>query len=197
MVSVVEPSTPGRPRDTSIEDRVTLAAVELFGERGWAGFTLGQVAARAGVGKAALYLRWDSKEGLLADTLARRIGVIEAVDTGSIRGDLVALAVQLLDLYFGHAGRAVVRLEIDTLGDESLREVVRTLRRAQIRAARAVVERAVRRGELPASTPVEVLLNAVCGGAINHVLTTPPSGREAAARDAAGFAGALVDLVLR
>jgi AcrR family transcriptional regulator len=197
MVSVVEPAPPGRPRDTSIEDRVTLAAVELFGERGWAGFTLGQVAARAGVGKAALYLRWDSKERLLADTLARRVGVIEAVDTGSIRGDLVALAVQLLDLYFGAAGRAVVRLEIDTLEDGGLHDVVRGLRRSQIRAARAVVERAVQRGELPPGTPVEVLLNAVCGGAINHVLTTPHRQREAAAREAPVFAEALVDLVLR
>jgi AcrR family transcriptional regulator len=197
VTSAVEPSPPGRPRDASIEDRVTLAAVELFGERGWAGFTLGQVALRAGVGRAALYLRWESKEELLADTLARRVAVIEAVDTGSIRGDLVSLACQLLDLYFGDAGRAVVRLEIDTLEDDKLRDVVRSIRRSQIRAARHIVDRAVERGELPAATPAEILLNAVCGGAINHVLSTAPSRRAAASTASRTFAESLVDFVLR
>ena len=37
------------------------AAILLFGERGWAGFSVEAVAKRAGVGKASIHLRWSSK----------------------------------------------------------------------------------------------------------------------------------------
>jgi len=39
--------------------------VALFGEAGWARFSVEAVARRAGVGKASVYLRWPTKEALL------------------------------------------------------------------------------------------------------------------------------------
>ena len=55
------PATRGRPADPDIEQRVLAAALTVYGEVGWAGFTLDRVARRAPVGKAALYRRWPSK----------------------------------------------------------------------------------------------------------------------------------------
>jgi hypothetical protein len=41
----------GRPRDPGIDHRVATAAVELYGESGWAGSGVEAVARRAGVEK--------------------------------------------------------------------------------------------------------------------------------------------------
>lgn len=57
------------------------------------GFTVDAVAARAGVGKATVYRRWTSRAAPLLDT-ARHIGLEpSALDTGSLRDDLVGVLV--------------------------------------------------------------------------------------------------------
>ena len=62
------------------------------------------VAARAGVGKASLYLRWPSKVELVADAIRRRSGVVPPVpDTGvPLAEDMRAF----LYLFCGPSGRA-------------------------------------------------------------------------------------------
>ena len=100
--------SPGRPRDPDVDRRVSQAALDLFGEAGWAGFAMETVARRAGVGKASLYLRWNSKEALLADAVTMRMSQVTDADTGTVRGDLTELAVQMLDLYAGPSSRAAM-----------------------------------------------------------------------------------------
>jgi AcrR family transcriptional regulator len=41
----------GRPRNPAIDDKVLTAALEQFGEAGWAAFSVEAVARRAGVSK--------------------------------------------------------------------------------------------------------------------------------------------------
>lgn len=73
--TVAEPATGaprrGRPRDPLLDDRALQATLDVFGEKGWTGLTYDEVAARAKVGKSSLYLRWPTKERLLADALRR------------------------------------------------------------------------------------------------------------------------------
>lgn len=52
-----------------LEERALRATTEVFGEKGWAGLTIDEVAARAHVGKSSIYLRWKDKETLLAAAL--------------------------------------------------------------------------------------------------------------------------------
>jgi len=61
----------GRPRDPLLDDRALQTTLDVFGDKGWAGLTYDEVAARAKVGKSSLYLRWPTKERLLADALRR------------------------------------------------------------------------------------------------------------------------------
>src|SRR5579871_5264860 len=77
--------SPGRPRDPDVDRRIAQAALDLFGDAGWAGFAMEAVARRAGVGKASLYLRWSSKEALLVDALSLRMARVTDVDTGTLR----------------------------------------------------------------------------------------------------------------
>jgi AcrR family transcriptional regulator len=179
-----------------VDRRVADAAVELFGENGWKSFSIEAVARRAGVGKASVYLRWDSKEELLAQALTMRLAGVTDVDTGTVRGDLVALVRQLLQQYAGEHSRAVLRLTMEARTIPKLAERYEELAQAQILAARAIVRRGIRRGELPEDTSVTFLLDALCGGAMNHALTTPPELRGGLVEAAGEYAERFVDFVL-
>jgi AcrR family transcriptional regulator len=195
MTATPRPS-PGRPRDDQVDHRIADAAVELFGRKGWASFSIEAVARLAGVGKASVYLRWRNKEELLVEALKLRMGRISDVDTGTVRGDLVELVQQLLTLYTGERGQAALRLGIEARGIPGLAERYEDMAQAQILAARAIVRRGIRRGELPENTSVTFLLDAVCGGAMNHALTVPPALGPLTAEAMADYAEHFVDFVL-
>ncbi|BAX90229.1 TetR family transcriptional regulator [Mycobacterium shigaense] len=55
----------GRPRDTSIDERVLAVTRELLVEVGWDELSVRLVAARAGVGRSSLSRRWSSKADLV------------------------------------------------------------------------------------------------------------------------------------
>src|SRR5580698_5697849 len=144
MVTV--PHVPlGRPRDPDVDRKIAQAALDLFGEAGWAGFAMETVARRAGVGKASLYLRWSSKEALLADAVTLRLARVADVDTGTLRGDLVELATQMLGIYAGDTGRAALRLGLEAAAIPGVAEHYEAMRRAQARAARGLVRRGLDR----------------------------------------------------
>lgn len=81
---------PGRPRDAAVAERVLDAALEVLQDEGFAGLTIEAIADRAGVSKATIYRRWDSKETLLVDAVARVVEAVIIEDTGDIRHDLTA-----------------------------------------------------------------------------------------------------------
>jgi AcrR family transcriptional regulator len=154
------------------------------------------VARRAGVGKASLYLRWSSKEALLSDALTIGLARVSDVDTGTLHGDLVELATQMLDLYAGPTSRAALRLVLEAETIPGVAEHYRALYESQIRAARAIVRRGIARGELPPTASVTLLLDTLVGGAMMHVFSTPRDLRAALARDTTGHAKRLVDFLL-
>ena len=190
------PLPPGRPRDPDLDRRIAEAALDVFGDAGWAGFAMEAVARRAGVGKASLYLRWSSKEALLTDAVTLRFTQVTDVDTGTLRGDLTELAVQMLDLYAGPASRASLRLSLEAELITGVAEHYAGLRRSHVLAARAIVKRGIVRGELAPDVPVTLLLDTLAGGAMMHALTTPPERRADLARDVRAHAERLVGFLL-
>jgi AcrR family transcriptional regulator len=190
-------TAPGRPRAADAEDRLARAAVDIYGTEGWAGLSIGSVAKRARMGKSSLYLRWSTKGELLADAFDLFGAHVEAVDTGNIRTDLIALSMRLVDAFDGPAGLANLRLQIDAATVPELRDVERRMRETQVAAAREIVKRGIARGEVPSTVPVGLLLNAVCGGVVNYTNTRPPEDRPLDRREAENFCARLVDLVLR
>lgn len=189
-------ATPGRPRDPEVDRRISQAVLDVFGEAGWAGFSMESVARRAGVGKASLYLRWSSKDAMLTDALTTRLGRVTDVDTGTLRGDLTHLAVQMLELYTGPEGRAALRLHLEAGTIPGVSEYYEDIRRSAALAARAVVRRGITRGEVAPDTPVTLLLDTLAGGAMMHALSTPPALKPALARDVQTHAERLVGFLL-
>jgi AcrR family transcriptional regulator len=79
-----------RSRDPAILD----AALAALAEYGYVATNMNDIAARAGVGKGAIYRRWSSKAALMTDALVYwRPDLLsdDAPDTGSLAGDLDAL----------------------------------------------------------------------------------------------------------
>jgi len=180
-----------------VDRRIAQAALDLFADAGWAGFAMEAVARRAGVGKASVYLRWTTKEALLADAVTWRLARVADVDTGSLHGDLVELATQVLEVYVGETGRAALRLGLEAAAIPGVAEHYAAMRRAQVLAARAIVRRGISRGELAAGTPVTLLLDTLVGGAMMHATSMPDDRRADLARSTGAHARRLVDFLLR
>ncbi|MBL7495076.1 TetR/AcrR family transcriptional regulator [Frankia sp. CNm7] len=185
--------------DPSIEEKVAEAAIQIYAEVGWAGFTFDAVAARAGVGKAAIYRRWSTKMEILSSAWkAAQPGFVEVPDTGSIRGDLVALAKALLERLDQPVGIAEVRLLLDTKmfgADATFPDLDATRRRSRT-FMRAGIERAIQRGDLPPDARPEMIFDAVRGMIIHNFLLMPSERMDVwrARKDA--YAEEVVDLVL-
>ena len=85
----------GRKRDHTRDPEILDAALDVLAETGYDGMTIDMVAARAKAGKATLYRRWASKSELVLDAVAcmksSDVDLASPPDTGTLRGDLVAL----------------------------------------------------------------------------------------------------------
>ncbi|BAD58564.1 putative transcriptional regulator [Nocardia farcinica IFM 10152] len=66
------------------------AARGLLDQHGYADVSIGQVAARAGVHRPAIYRRWPSKRHPVVDVVADVLGTEPTPDTGDLRADLTA-----------------------------------------------------------------------------------------------------------
>src|SRR6195952_3625960 len=118
----------GRPRAVDAEQRLPRAGGEGSGGGGRAGRSVGSVAKRAGMGKSSLYLRWSTKGELLADAFKIFGAHVEDVDTGSVRSDLIALSMKLVEAFDGPAGLANLRLQVDAATVPELQRVERDMR---------------------------------------------------------------------
>lgn len=175
----------GRPRDPMVEPRMYDAALAVYAERGWSGFSLEAVSRLAGVGQGAVYRRWSSKEALLAEAVASHAPVLEPIDTGSSRDDLLELARHFLQNYRASTGVVGLRMVLDARTNPELAEHFgRMLRGERAIQARRVIRRAHDRGDLRQPTTPDLVLEILSGTTLSHVLFTPqrdvPGGTAAA-----------------
>jgi AcrR family transcriptional regulator len=153
------PARRGRPRDPGVDESILSSTLLLLGEIGYAGLTMEQVAARARVGKASLYLRWPSKVALVADAVQRLSpDLVPAIpDTGSLPGDMREFLRQLVRPR-GAAAAALPAVAGEATNNPEMREAFRRgVTTALIESVRTIVQRSVDRGELPVATDVELL----------------------------------------
>jgi AcrR family transcriptional regulator len=92
-MSATETPTRGRPRDPQRREAILDAALALVSEVGYDRTTVDAIATKAGVSKPTLYRRWPhGKPELVAAAIRERhADAGQTPDTGSLRGDLLAL----------------------------------------------------------------------------------------------------------
>jgi AcrR family transcriptional regulator len=180
----------GRPRDPEVDEAVLSATLDLLAEEGYARFTIDKVALRAGVAKTSLYRRWPAKEALVLDAIAFvRVGNRpDPPDTGSLRRDMLSY-LRTLIRYRRAQSDAIAALASEILANRQLAEAFRRRLVSGLASGfRTIVERAVDRGELPASTDVE-LVASLPMALIHHrrVMTGEPADEGLAKRIADQF----------
>jgi AcrR family transcriptional regulator len=189
----------GRPADPDIERRVLAAALTVYGEVGWAAFSLDRVARRAPVGKAALYRRWPTKEALLLAALEHLAEPPPAdADPTDLRGCLISLTEQVIDMFVGPKALVLPRVLIEAAQyPPEFDDMVQTIVRARFTGAWIVVQAAVERGELPEGTPPDLIIDAIMGRVISLIVLTPGARRAAVYADRDEHAASITDFVLR
>ena len=152
----------GRPRSAGVDEALLAATLELATEVGISRMSMDVLAQRAGVSKATIYRRWPSKEALVLDALQHAIKPFEQVDTGTLRSDLDLYLGELAErMTNGSASDILPHLIEVSVRDEVLRASLDDYVRMRRQPLRTIIERAMSRGELPADTDVDVLLDAI------------------------------------
>lgn len=152
----------GRPRSVGVDEALLAATLELATEVGISRMSMDVLAQRAGVSKATIYRRWPSKEALVLDALQHAIKPFEQVDTGTLRSDLDLYLGELAErMTNGSASDILPHLIEVSVRDEVLRASLDDYVRMRRQPLRTIIERAMSRGELPADTDVDVLLDAI------------------------------------
>lgn len=165
----------GRPREARADRAILEATLELIPELGVHGFRTEDVAARAGVGKGAIYRRYRSKDELVTAAVAALVGEEIAVpDTGSTRRDLLALMREAVELYGGSLpGRLMPNLIGAMAQKPELADAVRDGFLAGRRAALSdVLRRGVERGDLRSDLDLELALDVLGGPLFYRLLIT-------------------------
>lgn len=190
--------TRGRPADPGIEQRVLAAALTVYGEVGWAGFTLDRVARRAPVGKAALYRRWPSKEDLLLAALEHLAEPApDGFDPADLRGCLVGMTEQVIDMFLGPKALVLPRVLIEAAQyPPRFEDTVQGIVRGRFGTMRAVIKAAAGRGELPARIPPDLIIDAAMGRVISLIVLTPGAQRATISAERSRYAESIADYVL-
>jgi AcrR family transcriptional regulator len=180
----------GRPRSERVDRAILTAALELVAERGYEGLTMEGIAEGAGVGKSTLYRRWQHRDEVLREASEAFVREIGVPDTGSVRGDLLALLSGAIRVYSGLPGRVLPGLVSAMARNPELARSVRSGFLARRRVAlRSVLTRAVERGEVRPDVDLDLALDLLGGPLMYRLLVT---GERVDERVAAG----VVDMLL-
>ena len=100
----------GSRRNPEAEAAVLAAANELIGEKGYAGFSVDEVARRAGAGKTTIYRWYPTKADLfIAISTTERTTFVPLPDTGNLVEDLVQYTTSLWRFWRSQPAGAALR----------------------------------------------------------------------------------------
>ncbi|MFI9341527.1 TetR/AcrR family transcriptional regulator [Streptomyces sp. NPDC052773] len=171
---MADTATPRRSRLTpEREAELYTAVLDLLREVGYDALTMDAVAARTHSSKATLYRQWGGKAELVARAMRHmKPGRIADVDTGSLRGDLLALVTREDDCTM-EQNTALIRglaMAVHTNPD-LLRAFKELLIEPELEEFRRVLRRAVDRGEVRADNPaLEYVLHMLLGAFVTRAL---------------------------
>lgn len=129
------------------------AAVHELLNVGFDGLTIAHVADRAGVHVTSIYRRWKTKEQLVTDALIDHLDPsLPDPDTGTLRGDLIAMCGAVHTSLSSPQMKALLRLSAMPVDIDPLEEGRRRMIDARTELLEVIFARAIARGELGADT---------------------------------------------
>lgn len=154
----------GRPRDPHVDEAIVAAARRLLAETGFAGMTMEAVAAAAGVGKPALYRRYAGKAELVTAVIRSALPVMEEPDLGDTEAELRLL----FDEGMPADADGYLTLIGGLMAEQARHpELIAAFREHILTPRRAIVERAIargqQRGDIRSDVPPVMLLDLLAG----------------------------------
>jgi len=191
------PQATGRPRDPDVERRAFEATRVIYGESGKSQVTFANVAARAGIGKPALYRRWETPQELLMDAL-RAIPLPEGIeDLGDAQAELAGYARDLMRLYVSPDGAAMMRVTTEFHDEtEPFRHWITETSDGMIALGATVIDRALDRGEPAPRLPARTIMEILTGTLLSHIMTRLHAGQLPPEEEMAEYCWKLAGLVL-
>lgn len=174
MESKLRQRTVGR-LDRSRDPAILNAALAALTENGYDATNMDDIAARAGVGKAAIYRRWASKAALITDVLVYwrpDLRTDDAPDTGSLAGDIDALIERAVRYDNGLiTNDLVLRVALEATRDPQLATALDDL--MLLRGGRqisTILARAAARGEIAANRDWSLVADVLTAMSLLRVL---------------------------
>lgn len=146
------------------KEAVFRATLELLNESGLGGVSVDEVSRRSGVAKTTIYRHWATRSDLILDACSRISAEQEVPDTGGFESDVMALLTGLAELLTTARWSSVVPSIIDAAErDPELAQIHSRIQMGHTAPLQAVIARAVRNGEIPASTDPSTMIAALVG----------------------------------
>ena len=157
---------PGRPRSEESRQSILRSTLKLLKQKG--GFpelSIQAIAADANVGKTTVYRWWPTKAALVADAFSASADEeLRFPNTGSVESDMSLQMRRLIRIFRSKRGKVVAALLAGGQSDPELIEAFRERflwpRRKQ---AYKTLQRGIDRGELPADSDLDLVLDSLYG----------------------------------
>jgi len=148
--------------------KVLEATIAELSRLGFDNLSVESVAERAQVNKTTIYRRWPTPEKLVRAALLRVAseGII-VPDTGNLRADLSKLIDMLRIVLASPHTHALIRMHLGGTMHGELAALSLTIQRQKDEQMKAILIRAVQRGELPPGTDVDLLYDTLVGAFFN------------------------------
>lgn len=157
---------------SSIEARteaILRTTLEELAAVGYAGLSIETVAARVGIAKTTIYRRYPTKAQLVHAAIQKFVRAQEEPpDTGSLRGDLVALGQLMANFAYTTVGKSLLRVGFEKTDPELVELSHGAETEVSVRNAK-VAHRAIARGEMSSPEQLEELAEVLNGAILFKV----------------------------
>jgi len=147
-----------------VENATLAATYELLTETGLGGVSVDEVSRRSGVAKTTIYRHWPTRSALLLEACLQFAPKLQPPNTGTLRGDLTAIARTMAERLENSRWSAALPSVIDAAErDPDIAELQSRQHAGMMAAFGVIVTRAKDRGELDEDFDASELTAAIAG----------------------------------
>jgi AcrR family transcriptional regulator len=164
MKKAAKKQRPTSRRPARRERAIYRATLEELAEGDYGALSVESVALRAHVNKTTLYRRWPTKAALVHAALDAIVDEVKLdASTGSLRGDLLAIARKMLKFMRSLEAQSILRVRLLDHPEPELAKIAAKLQARRQEQLGRLLQSAVARGELPPKTELGLVLDLLGG----------------------------------
>lgn len=158
-------AAPSGSRREARTEAILRATLEELAAVGYSGLSIEAVAARVGIAKTTVYRRYPTKLDLVRAALDQFVtqAMGEPPDTGSLRGDLIAVGQQVVQLLSSVIGQSLFRTRLLDRAEPELDRMGKEFEAERQKRLNQIAARAVTRGEIASEADFESVLCLLSG----------------------------------